>query len=417
MLPWLDAKDAHRSAASSRTCVAYACCTSVTTRSTAKRGSPAAPFQPSRKRAPKLGVVFGDPLGDVAGDQGDVLAAVAERGDIDAQADAGEELGLQAIELAIRGPEQAKVRATSARVAEALVLALVEHAKQVRLKLERQLGNLVEEERRAVGLADQPGALGHPHVGVVGDVAEELRVDEAGRDGRRVARDELPRATRRGRVNRPGNQLLAGAALAGDEDVRGARADERDAIAKRPGGGALTDDPQRVCFAEGRGHHHARSVQRGRDALRSSHAEEGEEALQLEDVSLAHDQVRDLRIAVDDRSPADALDVDGIALGTNAERPPREVDARNLRDLDDDPGALADGVDERLAPAVVCVAAPEDDRGAAPRARRKGEDLAHTRRLVARPEHGEGQAGLGARRLPVVGGGLVERRRRRHGPL
>ena len=43
--------------------------------------------------------------------------------------------------------------------ADALELALLQHAQQLRLRLERQLADLVEEQRAAVGELEAPAAL------------------------------------------------------------------------------------------------------------------------------------------------------------------------------------------------------------------------------------------------------------------
>ena len=47
--------------------------------------------------------------------------------------------------------------AARAVVADALELALLEHAQQLGLQLERDLADLVEEERAAVGELEAPG--------------------------------------------------------------------------------------------------------------------------------------------------------------------------------------------------------------------------------------------------------------------
>ena len=52
-------------------------------------------------------------------------------------------------------------------------------------------------------------------------VTEELGLDERLHDGGWIDRDERPLAPRPLAVNRPRDQLLAGAALAGDQHGRG----------------------------------------------------------------------------------------------------------------------------------------------------------------------------------------------------
>src|SRR2546425_1718063 len=106
----------------------------------------------------------------------------------------------------------------------------------------REVGDLVEEERAPVGQLE--AALLPPRR--AGErallVAEQLRLEQ--RLGQRgaVDRDERAAAPRRARVDRAGDELLAGAALALDEHRRGAAGDlleERHHAAER---GARADD-------------------------------------------------------------------------------------------------------------------------------------------------------------------------------
>src|SRR5690606_5383099 len=104
---------------------------------------------------------------------------------------------------------------------------------------------LVEEERRAVGGADEAGALAHAGVRVVLRVPEELGVRDAGRQRGRVARDHLaPRAAAEA-VDGARGELLAGAGGAVEEHVQIARSNEGELVAQRPGRGALADDAER----------------------------------------------------------------------------------------------------------------------------------------------------------------------------
>ncbi len=72
---------------------------------------------------------------------------------LDAQPEAMIELGAKGL-LSVRRCDDANVGFPSARVAEPLVLARVEQPQQVGLRSLRELANLVEEKRRAVGLTD-----------------------------------------------------------------------------------------------------------------------------------------------------------------------------------------------------------------------------------------------------------------------
>ena len=66
------------------------------------------------------------------------------------------------------------------------------------------------------------------------DVAEELALEDALRDPARVQRDERPRRAARGGVERAGDDALARAVLARDEDVRVRGPDPRDELEDRP---------------------------------------------------------------------------------------------------------------------------------------------------------------------------------------
>src|SRR6185312_16024840 len=114
--------------------------------------------------------------------------------------------------------------------ADALEPALLEHAQELGLKAERQLADLVEEQRAAVGHLEPAGLL----FGRAGErallVTEQLALDQ--RLGQRGAVDGDARALRaaRGAMDRARDHLLAGAGLATEEDRRVGRADARDEI-------------------------------------------------------------------------------------------------------------------------------------------------------------------------------------------
>jgi hypothetical protein len=97
-------------------------------------------------------------------------------------------------------------------------LAILQEAQDLDLRLGRHLADLVEEQRAALGLLDQPrlGLMG----GRVraGAVAEQLALDQLARDGGAVDRHELPLALAR-LVHRARVDLLADAGLADDEQL------------------------------------------------------------------------------------------------------------------------------------------------------------------------------------------------------
>src|SRR5690606_33496241 len=118
--------------------------------------------------------------------------------------------------------------------AERAHLARLERTEQLRLHVERQLADLVEEQRPAARL----------HEGAVAPllrageraalVTEELALDEVRRDRAAVERDERLAGTRGHHVDAARQDVLADAALALDEDAhvrRGRALQEREEVA------------------------------------------------------------------------------------------------------------------------------------------------------------------------------------------
>src|SRR4029079_6889642 len=109
--------------------------------------------------------------------------------------------------------------------AEALDLALLEDAQELDLHVARQVTDLVEEQGAAVGgleaaLAARGGSGEGPLL-----VAEQLRLEDALRDGGAVDRHERPAGARAVLVDAAGQELLVAAALA--EEQRGRLAGRR----------------------------------------------------------------------------------------------------------------------------------------------------------------------------------------------
>ena len=104
-----------------------------------------------------------------------------------------------ALEVLVGGADEADVHPEGAGVADPPNLAVLEGAQQLRLERERQLGDLVEEERAAMRRLEQPLLLGGRAGEGAADVAEQLRLEEARRERR--ARSP-PRRTSRGAARR-----------------------------------------------------------------------------------------------------------------------------------------------------------------------------------------------------------------------
>src|SRR5581483_4942737 len=124
------------------------------------------------------------------------------------------------LQVAVRCRDDADVDRDRRRRAEALDLPLLERAEELRLEARVHLADLVEKEGAAVGLleAADPPAVGARERALL--VTEELRLEERLRHGGAVHLDERPARPLALRVDRVGDDLLAGAALALDEDRR-----------------------------------------------------------------------------------------------------------------------------------------------------------------------------------------------------
>jgi hypothetical protein len=119
-----------------------------------------------------------------------------------------------------------------ARAAEAAEAPRVQHGEQLGLHLGREVADLVEEERAAVGQLEQP-ALGLLGVGErAALVAEQLGAEEGGRQLGAVDGDEGLPGARRQRVQPPREPALARARLAGEQHRRRAGREEPEALAE-----------------------------------------------------------------------------------------------------------------------------------------------------------------------------------------
>ena len=103
-------------------------------------------------------------------------------------------LGDVGLEVARRRGDDAHVHRARRVVADAAHLALLQRAQQLHLQRQRQLADLVEEERAAVGLLEQSLPLG----GRAGEralrVAEQLALEQRLGNGAAVHGDERPRS-------------------------------------------------------------------------------------------------------------------------------------------------------------------------------------------------------------------------------
>ena len=164
------------------------------------------------------------------GEERNVLPALAKRGQLHRDhVEAVEEVLAKLpflhhlAELDVGRGDDADVDLDGLDAAEPHELALLDDAQQLGLGLERNVADLVEEDRPLVGELEEPllrvdrageGAL---------HVAEEVRLEEVRRQVAGVDGDERLVGSRRVLMERPRHELLAGAALAVDQNRGAAR--------------------------------------------------------------------------------------------------------------------------------------------------------------------------------------------------
>ena len=130
--------------------------------------------------------------------------------------------------------------------ADAIDIAELQHAQQLGLDAQRQVGDFVEQEHASIGGFEEPGAIFHgpregpPHM------AEQLALEQRLDDGRTVHDDKGPRAAAPCPVDGPGCQLLPGAGLSRDERSPDERRQPRDGADEVTHRGASSHHPQRV---------------------------------------------------------------------------------------------------------------------------------------------------------------------------
>ena len=124
------------------------------------------------------------------------------------------------LQVAVRRRDDAHVDVQRHRAADALEPLLLERAQDLRLQRQRQLADLVEEQRAAVRELEL-ARLARRRAGERALlVAEQLRLEQRLGNRRAVDRDERAVGARAQRVQRAREQLLAGAALAFEQHRR-----------------------------------------------------------------------------------------------------------------------------------------------------------------------------------------------------
>ena len=178
----------------------------------------------------RLAVLGGGPGKQRLHEEGHVLAAFAERRERDRDdAEPVEEVLAEASfrdeprQVGIRGRDDAHVGVLRLDRAHGQKLPLLQDAQELRLRLDRHRADLVEEDRALVGGLEQALLVGDRAGERATHVAEEVRLQKVGRERPGVDRHEGARRPRRQPVEGLRDELLARAALAGDEDCRARR--------------------------------------------------------------------------------------------------------------------------------------------------------------------------------------------------
>ena len=274
-------------------------------------------------------------------------------------------------EVAVGRRDDAHVDGARRVVADAFVLPLLEYAEQLGLEVEREVADLVEEDRALLGEPEASGAIAHRPGERAADVAEELALEHLARDGAAVDLDERAPRAPAPFVDLPREELLPGPRLAQDQHRRVGRGDELD----------LGEDvPQRLALPDD-----ATEGERDLDLL----TQVGVLVLQLQVAALALGQLRLDAPCVDDQARQAEPEDDVVQRGAEHHRLERggKVGARRAGEH----GALTRGEREDR----------DAERGVVDRAhdlcRRRGADerrqhlaeLAHApaRELLSSPAH------------------------------
>ena len=187
--------------------------------------------------------------GSAAASSGNVFAARAQRRQVDGDdVEAVEEVFAEAAvahclaQIDVGGGDDAHVHLDLLDAAEVHEAPVLQHAQNLGLRVHAHGGDLIQEERAAVGHFEEALLGGDGRGEGALDVAEERGLQQLGGHGAGVDGDEGLVAARRVGVDRLGDQLLAGAALALNQDGRAAGRNLRDEVEDRQHGLALADD-------------------------------------------------------------------------------------------------------------------------------------------------------------------------------
>ncbi len=186
---------------------------------------------------------------DVVDEERDVVAAVAERGEFDDGAlDAEVEVFAEGFvadgveEIFVGGGEEADVDFDGVVGAEAGDFAVLQDAEEFGLHGEGHVADFVEEEGAAVGVFEAALAVAAGVGEGSADVAEEFVFEGGFVEAGAVEGDEAFGAAAGVLVEGAGDEFLAGAGFAEDEDVDIGGGDLGDELEDALDGGGLADD-------------------------------------------------------------------------------------------------------------------------------------------------------------------------------
>src|SRR5262249_16597445 len=150
------------------------------------------------------------------------------------------------LEIAVRRREHAHVDALRAIRAHATDLARFERTKQLRLELERQLADLVEEQRASVRRFERAFALSIRARECAANMAEKLGFSEGRRDRAEIEDHDWAICARAALDELRRDELFARAALTMNQHVDVARRDALEDRVETLHRGALSNDAAEV---------------------------------------------------------------------------------------------------------------------------------------------------------------------------
>ena len=191
---------------------------------------------------------------EVLGKRRDVLTAIAQGGKMDLEDTEAEKQvfaeftgGHQRMQRAVGRRDDPDVGEPGPGIADRRHFPVLDGPQQLHLKARRDVADLVQEHGPAAGELQEPVAvLDRPRERPL-DVPEQFPLDQAGTECGQADRQERTGAPAAMAVNRAGDQLLAGPALARDQHRHVGRRDQRDALEQLLHGRRATDE--RLGFA------------------------------------------------------------------------------------------------------------------------------------------------------------------------